>query len=437
MKGGRAAALAAALTFALTAGAAAEDGSPVQNSQRQTVVRETVDPAQPVLGQHVRLLVDVLFPDSMPAPPEVVTPQAPGLQVFRFESQGLTMRDTIDSHPYAGQRFEFAVYPRRAGTLTVPPVEVRLMNRAGDETGRARGEAQSLTVTAPIGVDSSKPVVASTYVTLKETWQPDNASKPLRVGDALVRTITRQAADTPALGFSALNAMAPQGVRVYVDQPQTNDRVSRGDLTGERTDRLTYVFEKAGDYEVPALSQAWWDLAAKALKKATAPGKRVTVAAAPAPAAARNDSASRLFALGWRRLTALAVGAAIAAALVGMTITRLVKTSRQRRARGPTERALFRALERAGRTADPGAIWRALQAWREAANPDPQALARLPSMQALDRRLFGPDGAPWEAAQGAKLVHEIKLMRPSKLGSATAPGISLPPLNPPSALPRP
>ena len=37
---------------------------------------------------------------------------------------------------------------------------------------------------------------------------------------------------------------APPGVRVYVDPPQTDDRVERGDLTGRRTDRVTYVFER-------------------------------------------------------------------------------------------------------------------------------------------------------------------------------------------------
>ena len=200
---------------------------PSKEAGPRPVVRTSLDPAKPVIGQHVRLIVEVLFPDRMPAPPQVVTPQAPGLQVFRFESQGLTMRDTIEDQPFVGQRFEFALYPRRAGTLAVPPVEIRLMDRSGDVTGKAAGEAQTLTVSAPPGVDPGRPSIASRKVTLTESWEPAAAKGPLNAGDALVRVIKREADDTPALGFAAPNLNAPEGVRAYADQPISNARSCR------------------------------------------------------------------------------------------------------------------------------------------------------------------------------------------------------------------
>jgi hypothetical protein len=126
--------LAIALQVGAASGALAQDTAPKDG----TVVRTSADPSAPVIGQRVRLIVDVLFPGRMPAPPRVEAPQAPGLQTFRFESQGRTMRETIDGAPYVGQRFEFAVYPRRAGSLSIPAVEVLFMDHSGNETGPLR-----------------------------------------------------------------------------------------------------------------------------------------------------------------------------------------------------------------------------------------------------------------------------------------------------------
>jgi hypothetical protein len=432
MRRGRIGVLAAALAILPAARAGAGDSPPVASPQGAVVVRETVDPAQAVVGQRVRLLVDVLFPDSMPAPPQVATPQAPGLQAFRFESQGLTMQDTIDSRSYAGQRFEFAVYPRRAGTLSIPSVEVRLMNRAGDERGRVRGEPQTLTVLAPPGTDPSRPIIASTNVTLKETWEPAEASKPVHVGDALVRMVTRQAADTPALGFPALDATAPQGVRVYVDQPQSDDKVARGDLTGERKDRITYVFEKEGDFSLAGLTQPWWDLSSKTLRKVTAPGRRITVIAAPPPAATQRDSWSRLVALDWRKLAAIAVGATVAITLCGMLVARLLKALRERSERGPSEQTLFRDFERAARAGDPRATWLTLTMWRQSANIGADRIAAGPAVSLLESCLFGADKTSWSSEDASSLVREIEMLRRSRSASLAAREARLPPLNPPA-----
>ena len=60
-----------------------------------------------------------------------------------------------------------------------------------------------------------------------------------------------QAADIPGMAMLDLAFAAPPGVRVYVDPPQTDDHVERGDLTGRRIDRVTYVFERGGSFPMP------------------------------------------------------------------------------------------------------------------------------------------------------------------------------------------
>jgi hypothetical protein len=387
-------------------------------------VRTSLDPAKPVIGQHVRLVVEVLFPDRMPAPPQVVTPQAPGLQIFRFESQGLTMRDTIEGQRFVGQRFEFALYPRRAGTLAVPPVEIRLMDRSGDVTGKAAGEAQTLTVSGPLGVDPGHPSIASHKVTLTESWERAAAKEPLHAGDALVRVIKREADDTPALGFAAPNLNAPEGVRAYADQPISNDRIERGTLMGERIDQITYVFEKPGDYALPAITQSWWDLSSDKLRREVGAGRTVSVAAAESPMPTEGERA-RFTRLDWRALAALALGVVVLAALMAVGVARLARARRSRRESGPSPSVLFRELNSAAGSGDARATYRALA--RAAACLDPAMLSTLPPVRDLERSLFaGRD--MWSRESGEAL---LKAVRSLPRGSSRTPRRpDLPPLNP-------
>ena len=70
-------------------------------------VRTTVKPESGVvLGQHVRVLVDVMFPGDMPRPPRVSLPEMLGAQILRYETQATTMNDRIDGREHVGQRFD-------------------------------------------------------------------------------------------------------------------------------------------------------------------------------------------------------------------------------------------------------------------------------------------------------------------------------------------
>ena len=142
-------------------------------AQEPVVVRTSVKPDKgAVIGQRVALSVDVLFAGEMMRPPRVVVPETAGAQILRFESQATTMSDRIDGVSYIGQRFEFALYARRGGTLAVPAAEVSLLDRAGNVIGTATGQAVTVEIAVPPGVDAGAPLIATTHATLEEQWQP-------------------------------------------------------------------------------------------------------------------------------------------------------------------------------------------------------------------------------------------------------------------------
>ncbi|TCR63447.1 BatD family protein [Bosea sp. BK604] len=401
-----------------------------QAPARAPIIRSTLDPAEGiVIGQPVRLDVLVLFPGDMPHPPLVSMPEAPGAQILRFETQATTTRDRIDGQDYVGQNFEFILFPRRGGEIAIPAPSVTMLDRSGDPTGSAKGETKRINVTVPPGVDPSGPVLVADRVGVEQDWSPDPGAAQFKAGSALVRTIRRQADGVPALGMAEFGFTAPEGVRVYADPPMIEDRSNRGSVEGHRTDKVTYVFEKAGRYELPALSQPWWSLADKRARTETLPGVTVTVAAGAtaSPVQARSS-------LGPAWLAAILALLGLAAVLV-LFRSRLVHLYRNAAQRyHSSEAAARRALLHAARAGEPAATYQALRQWLQRLPADERQRVctdeRLAGATArLESSLFG-SGGRWSREAGAALAAALA-QADGRSRSAPVPERGLlPPLNP-------
>lgn len=389
------------------------------------VVRTAIDPPDGVvIGQAVGVAVTVLFPGDMARPPLVTLPDAPGAQVFRFGTQGVTVREQIDGRDYVGQTFEFTLYPRRGGDIVIPAPKVTLLDRAGEHVGAIAGTASKVSVTVPPGIDASGPVLVADRVEVRQDWAPAPGST-LKAGDAVVRTITRSADGVPALAMAEFAYAAPEGVRVYADPPVSTDSVNRGEVTGHRTDKVTYVFERAGSYDLPVLAQPWWSLSGKQARAETLPGISVTVAALPAKAAVRHYPGAPWIVRGLALL-----------AVLGVITLGVIACSRGWRKRRERYRASAdfarRDLIRAASSGDPAAAYRALRDWRErltvaelaALDADP---VFRPPHQRLLAAIFAQSG-DWGPEEGRALSEAVAAWRPPSDGTA---GIEvLPPLNP-------
>ncbi|MCS0503332.1 BatD family protein [Ancylobacter mangrovi] len=410
----------ATLLFLLACGPlAAQEAGPAATHPLAVVVRQSVEPASgAVIGQHVVLHVDVLFRGEMPRPPRVGMPDVPGLQIIRFETQGTTMRDSLDGETYVGQRFEFALYPRRGGTFDIPPASVTLFDRAGDVSGDIEGSTVRLSVVVPPGVDPSGPVVATRRLSLKQQWSAPPAGR-FKAGDAIVRTITRSAEDVPGLALRDLETAAPEGVRVYADPPDIQDTSNRGVVTGHRTDRITYVFQRGGSFDLPSVEQPWWNLAAGRLKTAVAEGAAIRVAGAMLAAPEGGMRMSPLvFGLGAVLLAALGLGMLLA-------IRRL-------RTRQPDpERASYAALRRACAQGDAAEIYRCFSAWTRLLPADRQREATRAAGPLLGT-LFA--GTAWARGDASCLLASLAPLRRRRADAERR--ASLPPLNPRRADPR-
>jgi len=266
----------------------------------------------------------------------------------------------------------------------------------------------------PAGVDPSRPVVATTNLELEQRWQPDPTGA-FKAGDALVRAITRQAADVPGMAMLDLVFTAPPGVRVYVDPPQTDDRVERGDLTGHRTDRVTYVFERGGSFPIEAVVQPWWDLEAGRLKRAEGQGATVAVTAVAPPRSPRERLELWLY---------VATTAAGLLAFIWWAWPRLRAAHARLRVRWQASEAkAFRDLQHACRRDDVRAVYRAFTIWRQRT----ESVAELaPFAEEIEMAVFAD--RPWSRQTSHDFAAALSAWR-HELHQARSPS-ALPLLNP-------
>jgi hypothetical protein len=397
------------------------------------------------VGQRVTLVVELLAPGTFAGAPAFDLPAVPGVLILKPEDRPTLGTEDADGTTYTVQRHEFAVYPQRAGAVTIPAFPVRFESSAGfgRPTTPQRVTTIPVTFTAkrPPGTDGLATVVTTRDLTVKEDWKPEPG--PAKVGAAFTRTITVEARDVPGMALPAFRCDPPDGLRAYPKPPAVEDHVERGDLTGRRVETETYVCEKAGKYTIPAFSLAWWDPDDQTVKQARLPGRVFEVSAPPEPTAPAATPAPPSPRRTWEWVVGgLAVLTAVAAAAWRPGPAILARWRRHRQATAESEAAYFAAFRRACQSGDAPAVHRALLAWLYRFVPDgpatidefaaragdPELADRLTSLQAV---VFGPPAcrANW-SADG--LDRRVAAARSRLLGAARGPvaRAALPPLNP-------
>lgn len=180
------------------------------------------------------------------------------------------------------QQWTLVVYPQRDGQFEIPAIPLQL-SIAGDGIESIDGEAN----TQPMGFEAmipqqfiSEQVISGQVIPGqaqdKKSWLASNrfdveqrfnkSIEELAPGDALIRTITFSADNLPAMMLPEVEIENIEGIAVYRKPPQLTDKVNRGDYIAERTEVITYVFEKAGEYLLPKQIYYWWNLETQSLE---------------------------------------------------------------------------------------------------------------------------------------------------------------------------
>jgi len=249
------------------------------------------------VGEEVELYLE-LWTNGLSFGDQLFTlPEVRGGFLLQGDSSTVKLSEARSGTDWQGLRYTLLLYPQAAGRLMVPPFEVRFTARAGfgSEPTPFSFRTGSLEVEArlPDGAAGGALLVTTSDFTLDADWDrrlPDSGPLQLVTGDALTLEVRRRAADVPGMVFGPMAAPQIPGLGIYSDPPAVNDRVNRGVLTGERTDRITFVCEAAGQFEIPQWRFQWWDPERQQLSEKIIPAVLLEVVPNPAfGSAARSE----------------------------------------------------------------------------------------------------------------------------------------------------
>ena len=232
--------------------------------------------------------------------------------------------------------------------------------------------------------------ISTTRLEIKQSF--DRKPEVLKVGEAFTRTITVTVGDALSMVIPPIPTVSVQGLAVYVDPPTVEDHGGeRGErIGGTRVERATYIAEAEGDYRLPSVELAWWDVAEERLKTATLAAIELRVEADPTQVAAiplppedlikePSDAASKsripIVELLRRWGIPVAAGALIFVLLARLwrrygPVIRRQRADARRRYQD-SEAARFAQLRTAIRSGDPRAIWSRWTSWLDRAHRGP------------------------------------------------------------------
>jgi len=333
------------------------------------VLRTSIEPKADIwVGQQVRLLIDVLGRDGWAQIRKFHPFEVSGASVLQVESQGTRLTDTVSGATWSGQHYEWLVFPQRAGAIAIPPivVDVETKDLATQKTTPVPDQktpAVAFQAALPPGADQERGLISTTRLAAGQTLEPSTAE--FKVGDALKRSISLRAAGISGMAFAPMQYAPVAGAGIYPREPVVQDAIDRGSLSeGRRTESVTYVFEREGNYVLPDVTVTWWDLGEKRLHREVLPGPHVRVVFA-GPATAVGDGVSAPASRSWPRWLGIVIAVGAAAVGVGLYWGQAIRARYQAwtLARDNSEAAYFRRFTATARTGDVHRTLNALLRW--------------------------------------------------------------------------
>ena len=330
------------------------------------LIRSKAIPETPWLGQKVVLQLDLLVADGWVQVKKFPSVQSDSGYLIRYESQGTRLNEHIDGKAWSGQRYEFFYFPQRSGSVSIPAMELDIevkkwgVNSSSDIIKKTSPPVPLVVKKTP-GHAAEKGVIASTKFSASQSFEPQTDS--LKVGDAISRSVTIQGVDVSAMLFAPLHFPAIEGVGVYPGQPTIKDDFDRGELTGKRLEKVSYVVEKPGTFQLPELRFSWWDINNEKLQDIALPGRTLTVAANPsstmidAPAEHEKQLAQTTILLIAGGMLCLLIFAFFLKKQLREFIDRWLKSI------GESEQSIFRAIPKAARNNDPVLLLHCTMTW--------------------------------------------------------------------------
>jgi hypothetical protein len=247
------------------------------------------------VSERVSLLVDIYTDTWFSSAPRVMDFRVDGAIVVRTEKFATNFSERIKGQRYTVQRWEYHLFPQRAGQMVVPGIEVKVEVKA--ETAGSDDNSQKPMITrsnplafsvAPLPANAernvnSQRVLSSANVNIEESYS--SSALQMQVGDVLERRVEVAAEDTLAMLIPGVAWPEIHGVRQQASRERLQDRDNRGRMQAKRSEVRSYIFQRPGTFTLPPIFFQWWDPQQQVWQQYRLPPRDITVISAVQSAA--------------------------------------------------------------------------------------------------------------------------------------------------------
>jgi hypothetical protein len=246
------------------------------------------------VGQRITIVVDLLVPGYFASAANSDIPDPEGVLLMPPDDHPSVSSTTIDDIRYSVQRHELNAWAMHDGAQSIPAITTRFAFKRQpldkeEVTVSKASKPIPIEVNRPPGTEGMGTIISARNLSVEENWQPQPGDATVQAGTAFIRTVTFSAPNVPGMIFPPFPSDPIDGLGVY-SKPQINDQSDRGTLSGSRTDSITYLAKRPGQYTIPATSFSWFDLDSGELKNVNLPAQTLNVVVNPALAAATPES---------------------------------------------------------------------------------------------------------------------------------------------------
>ena len=262
-------ALLAVISFMATA--SVEDTAPtlVELQQADKLrIKTWIKPQENIIaGQQIDLQLEIATDSWFRGGTRIAPVEIEDAIVLQRETFAVNSTRFEDNKSWTVQQWTLVIYPQRSGAFEIPAISLQL-SIAGKNNESIIGDIN----TEPFNFSAIIPeqmLGKSHWIATSRFHVEDSFNKSLdglKPGDAVTRTISMSADNLPAMMLPGVNVNTTAGIATYPKPPRLEDKVNRGEYLAERSQEITYVFEKPGRYQFPAQRYYWWNLQSQAME---------------------------------------------------------------------------------------------------------------------------------------------------------------------------
>ncbi|MEM9104247.1 MAG: hypothetical protein AAGC96_01220 [Pseudomonadota bacterium] len=249
-------------------------------AQDQAILTSELNEEETLVGQPLILSITILVPTWMSGETNFPNLEVPGIMVRLPQRAGGPISETIDGETWSGVRRRYRLYPLQAGAFTIPKQDISIAYADPDTQApidaKLEFEGVSFRAVVPEKAGGIDPLIIARDFSLNQTFEGETELAP---GDAITRVLKAEISGTTPVIIPQLSPDFENSLmRAYEAEPNVQESENRGELSGSRTEKTTFIAQGPGSIAIPGFSIEWFDLDTEEIKTVTVPDQSITIA---------------------------------------------------------------------------------------------------------------------------------------------------------------